>query len=96
MAGTRKSTEKDRFETIANGDLPSGRKDKHFNLLKRVLSELEDLPDGRALKIPLADFPGSAPDLRSAIHRAAGKKNIDIATSSDDDFFYVWKPNSKH
>lgn len=83
---------KENFKTISHADLPSGRKGKHHPLLVQVLEDLEDLTDGRAMKIPLADFPGSIADIRSAIHRATRKLKVEIATSSDDEFFYVWKP----
>ncbi|HWR16905.1 MAG TPA: hypothetical protein VN577_18905 [Terriglobales bacterium] len=81
-----------KFETISQSDLPSGRKGRHHALLAKVLSELDQLKQGRAIKIPLSDFPGSVADLRSAIHRATRKTNIEIATSSDGDYFYLWKP----
>jgi len=80
------------FESIAQGDLPSGRKGKHHSLLVKVIEDLEHLPDGRAIKIPLAEFEGSVADIRSAISRATKKVAMEIATSSDEQFFYVWKP----
>ncbi len=80
------------FESIAQGDLPNGRKGKHHPLLIKVLEDLEQLPDGRAIKIPLAEFEGSVADIRSAISRATKKIATEIATSSDEKFFYVWKP----
>jgi hypothetical protein len=83
----------DNFKTISQIDLPSGRKGKHHPLLVQVLKDLENLADGRAMKIPLADFSGSIADIRSAIHRATRKQKVEIATSSDDEFFYVWKPS---
>ena len=82
------------FENISQGDLPNGRKGKHHLLLMKVLEDLERLPEGRALKIPLADFVGSVADIRSAISRATKNIEVDIATSSDEQFFYVWKPDS--
>jgi hypothetical protein len=32
--------------------------------------------------------------IRSALSRATRQKKIDIATSSDDNFLYVWKTRS--
>ena len=81
------------FTTISEIDLPNGRKGKHHSLLVKVLQDLEQLADGRAIKIPLADFGGSVADIRSAISRATKKAHLEIATSSDDQFFYVWKPS---
>ena len=81
------------FESISQGDLPTGRKGKHHLMLVKVMEDLKQLSDGRALRIPLADFPGSIADIRSAIHRATLKAKVEVATSSDEQFFYVWKPN---
>jgi len=80
------------FETVSQGDLPNGRKGKHHPLLVKVLEDLERLPEGRAIKIPLAEFAGSVADIRSAINRATRKLDVEIATSSDEQFFYVWRP----
>lgn len=80
------------FESILQLDLPSGRKGKHHSLLLRVLQDLEQLQDGRAIRIPLAACDGSVADIRAAIFRATNKRHFEIATSSDDEFFYVWKP----
>ncbi len=87
-----KGKRKPNFETTLQVDLPSGRKGKHFEMLVQVLDDLEKLEQGKAIRIPLADFAGSVGDIRSAISRATKKKKIEIATSSDDEFFYVWKP----
>ncbi len=88
----RQVDDQENFESILQTDLPSGRKGKHHSLLVRVLQDLERLRDGRAIRIPLRDFDGSVADIRAAIFRATGKRGIEVATSSDDDFFYVWKP----
>jgi hypothetical protein len=93
--GKRQSDDHENFESILQSDLPSGRRGKHHSLLVRVLEDLERIADGRAIRIPLTEFDGSVADIRAAIFRATGKLRIEIATSSDDDFFYVWKP-TKH
>lgn len=79
------------FETLSQSDLPNGRRGKHHQLILQVLDDLKQLEDGRAIKIPLADFEGTVADIRSAILRATKKKSLNIATSSDDSFFYLWK-----
>ncbi len=79
------------FKTIAQVDLPRGRRGKHFEMLTQVLQDLEQLPSDQAIKIPLAEFPGNTADIRSAIARATAKLGIEVTTSSDDEFFYVWK-----
>jgi hypothetical protein len=90
QAMARTSTEK--FKTIPQSELPDGRRGKHHEILSQVLADLEELEAGRALKIPLADFSGSVADLRSAILRGTSKRKIKVASSSDDEFLYVWKP----
>lgn len=80
------------FKTISQGDLPNGRRGKHHLLLLKVLKELDQLAEGRAIQIPMADFPGTVADLRSAIHRATKKQDLNILTSSDEGHFYIWKP----
>ncbi len=81
------------FESIAKELLPNGRKGKHHLMIVQVLEDLKSLDPGRAIKIPIADFPGTAADIRSAISRATKKRDIEIATSSDELYFYVWKPS---
>ncbi len=85
------TTPKRNFDSISQELLPNGRKGKHHQLILQVLQDLEKLEPGRAIKIPIADFPGSAADIRSAIGRATKKIKLDILTSTDDEFFYVWK-----
>jgi len=41
------------------------------------------------LKIPFSELPDSQENIRSALSRATKQKEIDIATSSDEDFLYV-------
>ncbi len=81
------------FQTLSQSDLPNGRKGKHHQLIVRVIQDLDQLDDGRAIRVPLADFEGTVADIRSAILRATKKKNLKISTSSDDNFFYLWKSN---
>jgi hypothetical protein len=83
------------FGSISQTDLPSGRRGKHHIMLVQVLEDLQQLSDDRAIKVPIADFPGTLADLRSAISRATRKRKIEVATSSDDDFLYVWKVGTK-
>ncbi len=92
MATKRRQDKDINFDTISQADLPNGRKGKHHSLLVRVLEDLERLHDGRAIRIPLAECGGSVADIRAAVFRATSKRSFDIATSSDDEFFYVWRP----
>jgi hypothetical protein len=82
------------FETLSQSELPNGRRGKHHQLILQVLADLEQLEDGRAIKVPLTDFEGTVADIRSAILRATKKRNLKISTSSDDNFFYLWNAGS--
>ena len=79
------------FETVSQGDLPTGRRGKHYTFLLEVIEDLQGLPAGRAIRIPLAEFSGTLADMRSAVSRAAKKRKIEVATSSDDNSLYIWK-----
>ncbi len=92
----RQPDEQPAYETISQAVLPNGRKGKHHLMLVRVLRSLERLEDGRAIRIPLTDCEGSVADIRAAIFRATNKHGLEIATSSDDEFFYVWKPTQNN
>lgn len=86
-----------RFQSILQLDVPKGRDGKHKSIVTQLLSDLEQLEHGSALKIPLADLPDSKENIRSALNRATRQKGRIVATSSDEDFLYVWnlKPDGK-
>lgn len=72
--------------------LKKSRKGKHHNLLLKIVEDLHKSQSGFAVTVPLRSIDGvSVLNLRSAIARAASKAEIRIATSSDDENFYVWK-----
>ncbi len=78
------------FKSISQDDLPEGRNGKHKEVVLQLLSDLEQLEPGHALKIPLAQLPDTKENIRSALNRATRIKGIDVATSSDAEHFYVW------
>ena len=78
------------FSTMAQGDVPQGRNGKHKEIVSRILSDLDRVPAGTALKVPLADLPESKEKVRSALNRAIHKSRRDVATASDATFLYVW------
>jgi hypothetical protein len=78
------------FGSIAQTDLPHGRNGKHKTIVQQLLSDLERLQRGQALKIPLSELPDTKENIRSALNRATRIKDIDVATSSDAENFYVW------
>jgi hypothetical protein len=80
-----------KFQSILQVDVPKGRDGKHKQIITQLLEGIEQLQDGSALKIPLEELPDTKENIRSALSRATRQKQIDIATSSDDNFLYVWK-----
>ena len=80
-----------RFKSVLQADVPKGRDGKHKQIILRLLDDLGQLSEGSALKIPFAELPDTKENIRSALSRAARQKNIDLATSSDSEFLYVWK-----
>jgi TusA-related sulfurtransferase len=78
------------FKTISRDSLPEGRKGKHHGVVAQLLKSLEELKDGRALKIPLSELPDTKANIRSALSRASKQKRLNIATASDETHFYVW------
>jgi len=81
-----------RFESMLQADVPKGRDGKHKKIVLQLLSDLDQLEAGSALKVPLSELPDSKENIRSALSRATKQRGIEIATSSDDDYLYVWKP----
>lgn len=79
------------FESILQVDVPKGRDGKHKQIVAQLLEGIERLAKGSALKIPLAELPDTKENIRSALSRATKQKRLDIATSSDDNYLYVWK-----
>ncbi len=84
-----------RFESILQVDVPKGRDGKHKEIVSQLLNDIGQLSEGAALKIPLSDLPDTKENIRSALSRAARQNNIDLATSSDEHFLFVWKVSKK-
>jgi len=80
-----------RFNSVLQSEVPKGRDGKHKQIITQLLSDIEQLNQGSALKIPLTELPDSKENIRSALSRAAAQKKINIATSSNEEFLYVWK-----
>jgi hypothetical protein len=79
------------FEAILQQDVPKGRDGKHKHIVTQLLSDLEQLNDGSALKIPLSELPDAKENIRSALNRATRQRGMEVATSSDAEFLYVWR-----
>jgi hypothetical protein len=80
-----------RFESISQLDVPRGRDGKHKQIVLQLLSDIERLEPGTALKVPLSALPDSKENIRSALNRATNQRGIQVATSSDADYLYIWK-----
>jgi len=78
------------FTTMAQADVPQGRNGKHKLVIARILSDLDHLPKGNALKVPLGDLEESKENVRAALNRAAHKRNLNVSTASDETFLYIW------
>jgi hypothetical protein len=79
------------FESIRQADVPKGRDGKHKRIITRLLHDINQLKTGTALKIPLEALPDSKENIRAALNRATHLRGIDVATSSDAEFLYIWK-----
>jgi hypothetical protein len=80
-----------KFESILQLDVPKGRDGKHKRIVTQLLSDIDQLEVGTALKIPLSALPDTKENIRSALNRATHFKGLEVATSSDADYLYVWK-----
>ena len=80
-----------KFQSILQVDVPKGRDGKHKIIITQLLKDISRLTKGSALKIPLAQLPDTKENIRSALSRAARQRSIVLATSSNDEFLYVWK-----
>ena len=78
------------FKGMPQVDVPQGRNGKHKEIVTRILSDLDQLQKGIALKVPLALLAQSKENVRSALNRATRKSGRNVATASDGTFLYVW------
>jgi DNA helicase TIP49 (TBP-interacting protein) len=78
------------FKTIAQVEVPQGRNGKHKQIVTRILSDLDQVQNGTALKVPLAELAESKEKVRSALNRATRKSGRSVATATDAKFLYVW------
>jgi len=83
------------FESIRQADVPKGRDGKHKRIITRLLNDIDKLKSGTALKIPLEALPDSKENIRAALNRATHLRGIDVATSSDSEYLYIWKTDSQ-
>jgi hypothetical protein len=78
------------FRTMAQTDVPQGRNGKHKGIVTKILSDLDQLQEDSALKVPLADLAESKEKVRAALNRATHKQNRKVVTATDTTYLYVW------
>ena len=78
------------FKTMARIDVPQGRNGKHKEIVTRILSDLNQIEKGNALKLPLATLDGGKELVRSALNRATRKAGRRVATATDANFLNIW------
>ncbi len=80
-----------KYRQVKLSSLRRGRRGKHHDLVEGILKELQGVPAGSALEIPLADVGIGLANVRSAVHRGATANGIEIETLADGKNFYVFK-----
>jgi hypothetical protein len=81
-----------KYDRVVLADIRRTRRGKHHDLVGGIFQDLESLPTGSAIKIPLAELDGiSLANLRSAVHRTSTSRGLGIETLSDEENFYIWK-----
>jgi DNA helicase TIP49 (TBP-interacting protein) len=81
---------REKIKTTIQADLPQGRNGKHKEIVTMILSDLDALNPGSAIKVPLTGLAESKEKVRSALNRATRKAGRRVLTASDTDFLYVW------
>ncbi len=72
------------------GQVPRSRNGKHKAIVTLILRDLDQLKDGAALRVPLAELGDTKQNVRSALNRATRNANRDVATATDENFLYIW------
>ena len=78
------------FKTLDLGDVPHSRAGKHKIIVSMILRDLDNLKDGAALRVPLAELGNTKENVRSALNRATRSAKRSVATATDEKFLYVW------
>jgi hypothetical protein len=86
---------KGKFQAILQDEVPKGREGKHKRIVSELLSELERLAPGTALKVPMSALPDSKENIRAALNRATRQRGMQVATSSDAGHLYIWNNTGK-
>lgn len=86
---------KPNFKTMQEVDVPHSRNGKHKKITTMILDDLDHLPEGEAIKVPLASLDDSKENVRSALNRATRKGERNVSTATDGEFLYVWNTRAK-
>jgi hypothetical protein len=78
------------FQTMSQINVPQGRNGKHKETVAKILSDLDQVSKGTAIKVPLSALELGKENVRSALNRATRKSGRKVATASDAAFLYVW------
>jgi hypothetical protein len=84
-----------RFEAIGQNEVPRGRESRHKRIIDQLLTQIDQLAPGTALKVPLSALPTTKANLRAALNRATRKRGLSVATSSDAANLFLWKSKSR-
>jgi len=90
MAARRAVEKPMNFASMPTMDVPQGRNGKHKAIVTRILSDLDQVKAGVAIRVPLASLEESKEKVRSAVNRASRKAGRTVATASDDTYLYLW------
>jgi len=90
MGSVRPKTPPAHFKTMVQADVPQGRNGKHKEIVSTILADLDQLKEGSAIKVPLAELDATKEKVRSALNRATRKASRRVATATDATFLYVW------
>ena len=78
------------FSVMEQADVPQGRNGKHKTIVTKILSDLDRVETGAALKVPLRQLSDGKAKVRAALNRASRKAGRRVATASDGNFLYIW------
>ncbi len=78
------------FKTLDLGNVPHSRAGKHKKIVSMILRDLDQLKEGSALRVPLAELGNTKENVRSALNRATRSAKRNVATATDEGFLYVW------
>ena len=93
MSGKQKPA----FSIVGLSQLPDGRRSKHSEIVNLILAQLWDLDGKNALRVARESFNGEKlSNVRAAVSRAVKKHGLDVSTSTDDGYFYIWFNGDGH